>query len=237
MFERFERLRNLWRKMVTPSQENSKSAELESRPLWRPNRKYASRREADRVYRERFKQKAETVSETPPVECVAPEIFLPASVESSSLTPQCIAVANGERNSNVEQSSFCFDAISALVKPGPAAKPRAQLAPPIIDAKPAPCEAPMLAETVNDPSPAMTPESEFPNWAEEARTDLPPRDSVEIARLEPFEDVARRAARMVNDSMRVQYQRLRRGFVPPDCQAAIIDPNAPVSGINFWGPR
>jgi hypothetical protein len=237
----FERLRNLWRKMIQPTQENPPSAEPESHPRWRRNRKYASRREADRVYRERLKQKTDATNEIAPTECAAPEIFLPVSVEASSLTPQCIDMANGERNSNVEQSGFSFDALRALVKPGPAAKlpappvERVPVAEPrIFDVNATANNSPMAAQPI-EAIPENFASTEWePDWTQESRADLPPRDSVHIARLKPFEDDARRKARMLNDHMRVQYQRLRRGWIAPNPQSAIINGDVKHSGVSEW---
>ncbi len=230
-----ERLKTLWRKIIPASQENYENAEPERvRAGWRRNRKYVSRREADRAYRERQKQKAEAVSKTAPVEHAAPEIILPAVTEAS--TPQ-----SGE-----PPSSFPFSELRGLLRPGPHAKPLAQFAPPKVEAKPVELVrvaepevfeanatailSAMAAQPIPETKSVSVDDSDDMrpvDPVEELRTDLPMRSGGRIKfLLENYEtNMAMTLARIANDSARSQYERLRRGVAAPDVQAAIINPN------------
>jgi len=207
----FTRLRQLWRKLAEPAPKDLATAEPAGvRAGWRRNRKYSSRRECDRAYRERQKLKAG-----------AKEIA-PAEVDPILAAPR-VDLQSGERAATVRQSLFSLSAIGGLMKPGIAASLPLQLAPPVVEAKSIPIESPMLAQTVNEPAvvPAPMPESEWrPNWAEESRVDLPIRDPEHIARLLRFETAEMTAARIANDRQR--YLHSRRGMAAPDVQSAIV---------------
>jgi len=250
----FERLKNAWRKLVPPTQENLlRDAEPQqgaTRAGWRKNRKHASRRGADRLYRERLKQKTDATNEIAPTENAAPEIIsiMPASVDASALTPQCAdADSAANTNTSLENSDVPW---AALIRPGIlATRPTPSIVPvnpatiePIPIAEPQILEAnatvnnsPMAARPI-EAAPENLESAEWePDWEQECRTDLPMRDGAHIERLLKFETAEMTAARIENDRQR--YLHSRWGFPPPDCQAAIVDPRKPVGPINFWGRR
>jgi len=211
----FELLKRAWRTLTDSTPKNSETAEPASRPRWRPNRKYTSRRECDAAYRERQKLKADPKSEVAPVETVAPEI-----------------VPNLPAPGNKVPSSFLFNELRGLIHPGvsgvrpvplivetKSVEPVPVSEPQMFEVNATATESPMAVQAI-EPTPAST-EWE-PDWEQEARTDLPMRDPAYIVRLIPFEDDARREARIWNDKLRYQYQRSHMGLTTPDVQSAIV---------------
>jgi hypothetical protein len=243
----FERLRNLWRTINPPAEENAPVAEpVDARPRWRKKRKYKSRRESDRAYRERQRQKTDATKEITSTERVTPEIIpiLSASVEASSLASQLETsdMPWSEHTTPVEPSNLLLNGLRSLIHPGSAATPPVvekkpvelftDAEPPVFDAHAKASESLKAAQTI-EPTPASR--EWQPDWMEESRVDLPMRDSAHIARLLKFETAEQTRARIQNDQARYLYS--RRGAPAPDMQSAIVNPNFKFPAITTFVKR
>jgi hypothetical protein len=177
------------------------------RPVGRP-RKYDSATERQRAWRERQKAAAAAKeSETAPT--IAPAPIMPAT--GGDIPTERITASN-----------IPWDALSSLIMPGPKAIPPVQPEPVVI--------APKLVV----PVPTLEPTACFPDWAEESRTDLPPRSPEHIARLLKFETEIQTQERISNDKARYMN---RRGSVFRADQQAAISHVTESQGVTTWVRR